>query len=146
MCGLPIGGVRQTPMSKLSDPPANPNYLPGDGTIHESFASVLWKQQAGEALRANIQHILAGPYADRIMGIPSPGPLWRMAHLPASNLLDVAAPMLTYFRSYLQSKYNGDVEALRAAWNWPYVTFETAPFPTSRTDHAHFRSFQICGM
>ena len=39
------------------------------GTYHESFASELWKQEQGNALRQLLRHFKSAPYGDRIAGI-----------------------------------------------------------------------------
>lgn len=126
--------LNQNPNEQIAylDPPSNPIWLPGDGSYHESFASELWKQQAGEALRANVRHILDGPYADRVMGIHIAGGLYGEWHTYeyGSNLPDISPPMLDYFRDHLNDKYAGNVNSLRQAWNSDTVTFATADFPT----------------
>ncbi|MFI4913105.1 MAG: hypothetical protein ACIAQZ_15710 [Sedimentisphaeraceae bacterium JB056] len=111
-------------------------WLAGDGTKHESFASSLWKQEAGYGLRLLVRHILNSPYANRIAGLHIANGVYGEWHMwGAEYVPDTGSSMLAYFRDYLRTKYNNDVTSLRNAWNWPYVIFDTAPIPnqTERT-------------
>ncbi|MFI4913097.1 MAG: hypothetical protein ACIAQZ_15670 [Sedimentisphaeraceae bacterium JB056] len=110
--------------------PADSTYAPGNAAIHESFASEKWKNEAGEILRQAVRFLLE-KYPNRVKAIHIANGMWGEWHrYRAENIPDVSEPMLVYFRNYLKEKYNNDIEALRTSWNWPYVTFETAPFPT----------------
>ena len=87
------------------------------GTKHQSFASALWREQAGEALRRLIEHIRTSTYADRVIGyhvasgIYGEWHLWSPPHLP-----DVSRPMREAFIRWAQQRYEGDMKALNLAW------------------------------
>lgn len=99
---------------------------------HESFASGLWKQQAGEALRRMIRHILDSPYADRVMGIHIGGGIASEWHpFGAVGLPDTSEPMRQKFISYARQRYENDVARLRTAWGEPAVTFASIRIPTA---------------
>lgn len=107
-----------------------------DGPLHESFASELWQEQAGECLRKLVRHILDGPWADRVMGIHVAGGEagewhpWRPTDLP-----DTSPAMQSAFEQYLREKYTGDIVALRKAWGDPQVTFDSRSIPTETERH-----------
>lgn len=110
--------------------PSSPDYSVSNAAIHESFASQKWKTEAGAVLRQLVRYLLDN-YPNRVKAIHIANGMYGEWHrYRAENIPDVSAPMLAYFRNHLKMKYNNDIESLRTAWNWPYVTFETAPFPT----------------
>ncbi|MFQ6096411.1 MAG: beta-galactosidase [Armatimonadota bacterium] len=100
------------------------------GTKHQSFASELWRKDAGEALRRLIRHIRASPYADRVIGyhvasgIYGEWHLWSPEHLP-----DTSEPMRERFVRWCRDKY-GTVERLNAAWGTRLRRFEDVTCPT----------------
>ncbi len=111
-------------------PPEHGEYVIGSGPKHESFASERWRAEAGEGLRRLVRHVMAAPYADRVLGIMVAGGTFGEWHpWAAENLPDTSEPMRRAFARYLKRKYRGRVAALRRAWNNPTVTFETVTIP-----------------
>ena len=82
------------------------------GTKQASFASQLWRREAGEALRALVRHVNAAPYSDRIIsyhlacGIYGEWHYWSAPDVP-----DTSAPMHQAFAAYLRRKYGADRDA-----------------------------------
>lgn len=88
----------------------------GEMAKAESFASEVWKQEAGEGLRRLVRHIMASQHRNRVMGIhlaAGAGGEWH--HWTPKFLPDSSEPMLRYFRNYLRQKYK-DLASLQAAW------------------------------
>lgn len=108
--------------------PPDPNAVTKDA----SLASEQWRQEAGEALRKLVRHLLDGPYANRLLGLTLAGGMfgewhnWNSEYLP-----DTSEPMRQAFIAYLRTKYNNDQAQLRAAWSDPDVTFDTVTVPTA---------------
>lgn len=93
-----------------------------------SFASELWKRDSGEDLRKLLAYLSKAPYADRILGYCVYGGYtaeWQMWGTWQQSKDDYSEPARRAFVEFLKGKY-GTVEALRAAWRQPEVTFETA--------------------
>jgi hypothetical protein len=111
-------------------PPESSEYVIGSGPRHESFASLLWRAEAGEGLRRLVRHVLQADYADRVLGIMVAGGTFGEWHPWASeNLPDTSEPMRHAFIRYARERYGGDEGALRRAWGDPRVTFETLTIP-----------------
>ena len=69
------------------------------GTLHESFASELWKQDMGKALRMLIRHIKASDYADCVVGLHiANGHCGEWNYWGFGQMPDVSAPMKAYTR------------------------------------------------
>ncbi|MBE6379449.1 MAG: hypothetical protein E7047_00785 [Lentisphaerae bacterium] len=110
-----------------------------DGTMFKkpSLASEKWHSIAGNSIRTMLKHIQRAPYAGRIIGyLPCGGEEGQWLHHWGSNdpkqpgtLSDYSLPMLRYFRSYLQKKYQTD-EKLQQAWRDDSVTLQTAAIPS----------------
>ncbi len=107
------------------------------GTKHESFASKLWREEAGEALRGLIEHIRTSPYADRVIGyhiasgIYGEWHLWSPTHLP-----DVSRPMTETFQEWATQKYNEDMKALNYAWKIKLASFQEVTCATEEERYA----------
>lgn len=113
-------------------------YTSGNTTTpRESFASLKFRQEAGEAYRKIIRHILDSDYAPHILGIHvASGPwgehfYWDAYFLgnPEPQGSDASAPMQRAFERYVREKYRNDLQALRRAWQDPEITFETVRVP-----------------
>ncbi|MCQ6557611.1 S-layer homology domain-containing protein [Paenibacillus mendelii] len=104
---------------------------PGALTKDASMASEQWRQEAGEALRRLVRHLLDGPYADRLLGLTLAGGTYGEWHnWNAEYLPDASEPMRQSFIAYLRDKYSNDLSLLRAGWGDPAVTFEGVSIPT----------------
>lgn len=92
----------------------------------ESWASELWRQQAGEALRRMVRHILKSPYAEQVMGLTistGSGGEWHQYGI------DRTEPMRLALGDYVRRKYGDSQDRLRAAWGDPGVTFDSVTIP-----------------
>jgi hypothetical protein len=125
------------------------------GSGHSS-ASIIWRQEAAEALTRLIRHIENSSYADHIVGYHICDGHWgewfafdtanfvmdelhkdiRWVCRPGYDVQncptpfpDYSEPMTKAFREWLKKKYNNDVEALRKAWNDPNVDFSSVTIP-----------------
>ena len=82
------------------------------GTKQASFASLLWRQEAGEALRRLVRHINDSPYSDRVISYHLAGGIYGEWHYwSAPDVPDTSAPMQRAFAAYLRGKYGADREA-----------------------------------
>ncbi len=112
-----------------------------------SFASLKWREEAGEALRRVVEHVETR-YADRIFAyVPGGGPCGEWFHWFAyfdsiqsdpERLDDYSAPMVEAFQRGLREKY-GTLEALNAAWGGRREAFEEIelPGPQKRLSASH---------
>ncbi len=96
-----------------------------------SYASELWLKEGSEAVRKLIEHIEASPYGKHVFAYRIDAGVYAEWHYfgMAESMPDISEPMTRLMRTYIREKYNGDVEALRKAWNQPEVTFENAVPP-----------------
>ena len=82
------------------------------GTLHESFASEIWKRDMGKALRMLIRHIRTSDYADCVVGIHIAGGHCGEWHYWGGGLKpDTSAPMRVRTR---------DADATPEKRNWEY--------------------------
>lgn len=101
------------------------------GTKWPSFASEVWRKEAGNALRALINHIKGSPYAERCIGFHIGAGIYGEWHyMGAQYVPDMSEPMRRRFRKWLRERYGNDINALRRAWGKEDVDFETAEIPT----------------
>lgn len=99
--------------------------------VRGSMASQAWLNDTGEAWRALIRHIEAQPWGRRVIGYhPAYGisAEWHYFGSWRDQYPDTGPAMTARFRRWLRERY-GTVEALRAAWRDPDVTFNTAQVP-----------------
>ena len=113
----------------------------------QSFASEIWREQSNDYLRAYIahlqsigldQHVIAyqigaGHTGEWVKGNTS---MWEVCG-------DYSPAMQRHFRTWLHRIYHDDVGELRAAWNDPSASFDTAQVPSAEaqlaTTHMSFR-------
>ena len=99
----------------------------------QSFASVIWRQQAKDFLRALVRHIKEIGMDDRVIayhtgyGYCLETFKWSAVGI---GIGDFSKPMQTHFRKWLRKHYKDDVNALKKAWANPDITFETASVPS----------------
>ncbi len=106
------------------------------GTKHESFASRRWRQDAGEALRRFVRHVVESPYSDRVVGFHVANGIYGEWHTwSATDIPDTSEPMRQALAAYVGGKYNGEEQALRRAWGDPAVTFGNVAVPTLAERH-----------
>ena len=96
---------------------------------HASMSSEPWRKEAGEALGALIEHFTASPLARHVLGWHfGAGDCGEWAYAWGECCADYSPAQLAAFRRWLRKRYK-TAEALRAAWNNPKATFETAAVP-----------------
>jgi hypothetical protein len=99
----------------------------------QSFASVLWRQQANNFLTALIRHIESVGLIDRIVafqcGAGHTGEWVKGAGAMGLVCGDASAPMREHFGGWLRKHYQDNVAALRESWADPEVSFENALVP-----------------
>lgn len=113
--------------------------------VKPSFASRLFREEAGEAICRAVAHI-EGKYGDRIAGyVTGGGPCGEWFHWFADQpgKMDYGAPMLREFRAFLRERY-GNVAALNRAWKADYAGFDAiglpAPAARFKPSHGNLRS------
>jgi hypothetical protein len=97
-----------------------------------SFASKRWRAAAAYSMRAMIEHIEQGPYANRIVGYHIAGGSTEEYFQWGSHstyCADYSEVNRRAFGEWAQARY-GTEEALREAWADPNVTFATVAIPT----------------
>ncbi len=113
-----------------------------------SLASQLWREASGDAMRKFVAHCQSAPYATRIIGYhPASGVSWEWQHWASINRsyepTDYSEPMRSEFSKWVARKYGDDIDAVRAAWKMPEVTFDTVAIPSvavrDAADHMLFR-------
>lgn len=96
-----------------------------------SFASLKFRDEAGEALRRVIRHVEA-KYGDRVAGyVIGGGPCgeWFHWHADEARMMDYGAPMRRHFQRWLEQKH-GDIAALNRAWGSAHRAFSEIEPPT----------------
>ena len=119
----------------------------GDGGRDtESYASTVWREQAGDFIRALIGTIRSHPEGERVIGYqPAAGGSgeWVKNSAMENRATDYSEPMRRYFRAWLGRRYDGDLNALREAWRDGRAMFNTAEAPSPEeqegADLYHFR-------
>ena len=115
--------------------------------LNQSFASQVWREQAKDFLRAYADHLQAIGLAERVIayqtGAGNTGE-WVKGDLSMDAACgDYSQPMRRHFQAWLRQCYHDDVSVLRAAWNDPRITFDTAQVPSAaaqlQTTHFTFR-------
>jgi len=98
-----------------------------------SFASPVWRAEAKAFLQAYIAHLRSVGLYDRVIayqvGAGHTGEWVKGESSMYRPCGDYSPPMRAYFGTWLRARYGGDAARLRAAWNNPAVTFETAAVP-----------------
>ena len=96
---------------------------------YASFPSETWLEEAGRAVGDLLEHIEAAEYGRRIIGynmLYGFGPEWE--HPSGPTFHDYSPVARKAFQTWLRAKYETDA-ALKAAWNQPQVTLQTAAVP-----------------
>ena len=96
-----------------------------------SAASVLYRNDVFEYLKAVVEYIESKPWASRVFGYRFDMGVYLEWHYygMTNQIPDNSAPMQNRFRSFLHEKYRTD-EALQKAWNDNAVTLDTAEMAT----------------
>lgn len=112
----------------------------------QSFASLIWREQAKELLRQLAAHLKSAGLADRVVayqtGAGGTGE-WVKQDAMIATTSDYSEPMRRHFQAWLGRLYGNDEAALRAGWANPDLTFATAEVPSWEaqltTRHQTFR-------
>ncbi|HVK03612.1 MAG TPA: hypothetical protein VM490_09060, partial [Armatimonadaceae bacterium] len=85
-----------------------------------------WEEEAVDALRAAVEHVAEGPYAERVFGFYLEHGEWF--HEKGRGY-DRSEANVEGFRAWLRQHYKNNFVALRTAWHDGDVTFENAEIP-----------------
>jgi hypothetical protein len=114
------------------------------GSAAQSFASILWRQQANDFLRAYVDALRSQGLLDRVIAYQVGAgntSEWVKGDLSMDQVCpDFSTPMQRHFRQWLGERYSHDASALRAAWADDSVDFATADVP-SADEQLHTRDF-----
>ncbi len=100
-----------------------------------SLVSLKLREDVAETLRRLTAHVEANEAGKAVIGYHvagfNDGQWFQWARFDPKDLhlADYCPGAQQAFRAWLSRRYAGDVQALRAAWNQPEVTFETAAVP-----------------
>ena len=99
--------------------------------VAPSMASATWRREMADYITRLVTYLESTQYAKRIYAYrPDYGVHHEWHYYGFAGFLpDVGKAMTAAFRQWLERRYNGDVEALRRAWNDGAVTFATAEVP-----------------
>ncbi len=97
-----------------------------------AFASQRWQADTMAAVRALLTHCETH-YTEQVIGYhPGAAGSFEWSYSWHFTQSDFSAPQEQAFRQWLRTRYAGRVEALRAAWQAPDVTFENAAISRTR--------------
>jgi hypothetical protein len=104
-----------------------------------SFASLRWRDAAGEALRRVVAHV-EEMYGDKVVGyIPGGGPCGEWFHwfcygakFSPDHLDDYSPRMREMFLRELRSKY-GDIQSLNQSWGTKLAGFDEVQLPSAES-------------
>ena len=109
---------------------------PGKGErFGPSLVSEKYRRDAAMALRKLVEHLETSDLGKAVVGYHlcgfSDGQFfdWDYGY-KNQHIADFSPAGMASFRNWLSRRYEGNVDKLRAAWNDPAVTFETALRPT----------------
>lgn len=101
--------------------------LPDGTTFRQCFASEAWREATGAAFRHCLDWLLASPHGERVIGIHVAAGWTEEWFYPIIDTYIDGNPVQTEaFRDWLRRIYDGDVNALRAAWRNTEVDFASA--------------------
>jgi len=132
--------VRYRDFELIDDGEHRGRLIANDSSFHirASIASEKWLDETSEKIRECCQMLWNTEEGSHVLGIQVAYGLWGEWSQFGP---DRSKPMIRRFRRFLKEKYKTE-EALRKAWDNPYVTFEDAPFapePTQPGDEGVFR-------
>ena len=99
-----------------------------------SLASDIYYKQANEFAATVVRYCESRPWANRVIAYASFGSVeteGTQEDVGSGSLYDRGEPMTRRWHEFLQKKY-GSLAALRSAYGYPSVTFETFPLPVDR--------------
>lgn len=102
----------------------------GTRTRWSSPASNVWRDEAERLLRERLAEIMAGPHADRFIGVhPASMQTGEWFYFHANDSLDYSEANRDAFRKWLAGRYRND-RRLQEAWGRSDVTLATAELPS----------------
>jgi hypothetical protein len=93
--------------------------------LQPSYASQVWRKDAGNILRDTILYLKSSQWADRIIMLRTSygnAGEWNHWGYKSKQFVDFSIPMQKAFGKWLKRKYK-TVENLRKAWNNPQISF-----------------------
>ena len=130
-CFMPEWWLDANPDDATAHADGSPRYKLRES---QALSSKKWLRDAGEPLRALIDHLEKSPYGRRVWGISlaehtNSEWFWTIRGVGGKPVVSGYSPAdLASFREFLRRKYPSD-EALAAAWRMPGATFDTAEMP-----------------
>lgn len=102
-----------------------------DKSAFQSYASDLWKDEAGRALDKFVKHT-RGKYSDNVigfsLGVGFAGE-WHKDLAQEGIPWDYSNNMEVKFKEWLLNRYNNDLTSLKKSWNNDQVSFENVKVP-----------------
>jgi Beta-galactosidase len=101
-------------------------------SLQPSYASLVWRKEAGEDLKKFLQNFAVSPYADRMISVKlcyANCGEWNHWGYHQKSFVDYSKPMQKAFSSYLEKKYL-TVANLRKAWGNNNVSFDQELVPS----------------
>lgn len=98
-----------------------------------SYASPIWKQDAGQAWRELIRHVRSSSYADRVIGyVPISGISWEWFYWGAQSkeFVDYSQPFTEAFANWAKQQYHGDLALLNSTWKTNFPSFDAIQLPS----------------
>jgi len=98
-----------------------------------SYASPVWKKDAGQAWRELIRHVRSSSYADRVIGyVPISGISWEWFYWGAQSkeFVDYSKPFTQAFANWAKEQYHGDLALLNSTWKTNFSSFDAIQLPS----------------
>ena len=110
--------------------------VPVRRTYDTALASLEWRHEAEQFIRAFVAYAKTRPWGHKVAGMsllesPNGEWFWETQAYSSFGMSGFSPADLAVFRMHLRRKYR-TVEALRAAWRDREVTFDTAQFPSHK--------------
>jgi hypothetical protein len=98
-----------------------------------SYASPVWKKDAGKAWQELIRHVRSSSYADRVIGyVPISGISWEWFYWGAQSkeFVDYSKPFTQAFANWAKQQYHGDLRLLNSTWKTNFASFDAIQLPS----------------
>jgi hypothetical protein len=126
-------GLHPDQLVKKDDGSTNVGGYHGAVVKGQSYASPVWKQDAGQAWRELIRHVRSSSYADRVIGyVPISGISWEWFYWGAQSkeFVDYSKPFTQAFANWAKEQYHGDLALLNKSWNTNFASFDAIQLPS----------------
>lgn len=99
--------------------------FPDGSSVRTSFASMKWRDEAGDVLRTLVRWLLSSQYASNLLGIHVAGGYTEEWYYHFKDLFyDESPARKTAFGNWLKTKYDDNVGFLQEAWREDSVSFD----------------------